>query len=185
VLTLAGGFRRLASLAAAALVLGACSSDGTAQNGDASAPATIRLTSPAFADGSAIPSRFTCDGDDVSPALSWSGGPVAEEYVLIVTDLDAGFIHWVAFGLPGTATGIPEGASPAGAKEGTNDFGKRGYGGPCPPPGSGPHRYRFVLYALAEAPKDGISEGASGDEVRDAIRCCVAARGILTGTYPR
>ncbi|HYT79597.1 MAG TPA: YbhB/YbcL family Raf kinase inhibitor-like protein [Actinomycetota bacterium] len=179
------GLWRLACLVAGVLVLGACSSGGKPQNPDVPAAASIRLTSSAFAAGSSIPSRFTCDGDDVSPDLSWSGGPVAEEYVLIVTDLDAGFIHWVAFALPGAATGIPEGSLPPAAKEGTNDFGKRGYRGPCPPSGSGPHRYRFVLYALAEPTKDAIREGASGDEVLDAIRCCVAARGILTGTYSR
>jgi hypothetical protein len=137
---------------AAVLVLGACSAGGTPKAPEVSIAATIRLTSTAFVDGSAIPNRFTCDGDDVSPALSWSGGPAAKEYALIVTDLDAGFIHWVAFGLPGTATSIPEGSVPPGAMEGTNDFGKKGYGGPCPPRGSGPHRYRFVLYALAAPP---------------------------------
>src|SRR6266542_2686441 len=99
----------------------------------------IHLTSPAFADRETIPERFTCDGDDISPPLEWSGIPdAAAELALLVEDPDAPgatFVHWVLFGLDPTTDGLAEGSVPPEAKNGLTSFGKTGYGGPCPPRG--------------------------------------------------
>jgi hypothetical protein len=112
-------------------------------------PAGSTFGSPAFAPGSPIPERFTCDGEDVSPPLEWSDG--AAEYAVVVTDPDAGgFVHWIVTGIPAGTTGLPEGASAAdGLIEGTNGFGRDRWDGPCPPPGK-PHAYEFRLYRLPE-----------------------------------
>lgn len=120
---------------------------------------TLKLTSSAFPDGGAIPAKYTCDGEDISPPLAWTGVPDrALSLALIVDDPDAPdpaapkarFVHWVLYNIPPDARGLPEGANrsklPAGSQEGSNDFKKRGYGGPCPPIGR--HRYFFKLYAL-------------------------------------
>ncbi|MGF6919650.1 YbhB/YbcL family Raf kinase inhibitor-like protein [Paraburkholderia sp. 40] len=117
------------------------------------------LTSQAFQEGSEIPRRYTCTGADVSPPLSWSGVPAnAKSLVLIVDDPDAPdpaaprmtWVHWVLYNIPTTAPGVQEGvtsgALPAGTLEGTNDFHRTTYGGPCPP--TGRHRYFHKLYAL-------------------------------------
>jgi Raf kinase inhibitor-like YbhB/YbcL family protein len=146
----------------------------------------FRLTSPAFAEGGAIPSRYTCDGRDVSPPLAWSGAPDGTvSLALIVDDPDArGFVHWVAFGIDGAPSGtIPEGiSSAAGAPaQGRNDFGRTGYGGPCPP--SGRHRYDFTLVALDAIPA--LSGSPSAAQVRSAMSGHVLAETTLRGTYRR
>ncbi len=111
----------------------------------------MRLTSAAFPDGGAIPARYGCDGRNVSPPLEWSGAPPdAKAFALLVTDPDAhGFVHWAAFDIPSSSVGLLEGASGTGAagREGRNDFGRQGWGGPCPP--SGTHHYVFDLCALS------------------------------------
>jgi len=124
---------------------------------------TLTITSTAFSDGGSIPARYTCDGEETSPPLEWSGVPDrAMSLALVVDDPDAPdpaapkrrFVHWVLYNIPPDARGLSEGASrggkgsklPAGAREGSNDFNKSGYGGPCPPIGR--HRYFFKLYAL-------------------------------------
>ncbi|MCX7722324.1 MAG: YbhB/YbcL family Raf kinase inhibitor-like protein, partial [Verrucomicrobiae bacterium] len=116
----------------------------------------IQVTSPAFQDGKPIPSKYTCDGEDVSPPLNWTNvPPEAKSLVLISDDPDAPvgtWVHWVLYDLPPTTAGLSEGVPksselPNGAKQGINDFRRIGYGGPCPPPGK-PHRYYFKLYAL-------------------------------------
>ena len=124
----------------------------TPMSTDTPMPALFRLTSPAFADGASIPSRYSCDGRDVSPPLAWSGVPAgAKALLLTVTDPDArGFVHWVAWDLAPDLGSLAEGASgalPDAAREGRNDFGRAGWGGPCPP--SGTHRYMFTLTALS------------------------------------
>ena len=112
----------------------------------------LQLTSPAFENGSAIPQKYTCDGEDVSPALRWEGAPAGtQSYVLICDDPDAPmgiWDHWVLFNIPASAAGLPENsrALPLGTREGKNSWGKTGYGGPCPPDRE--HRYFFKLYAL-------------------------------------
>jgi Raf kinase inhibitor-like YbhB/YbcL family protein len=110
------------------------------------------LTSTAFAADGEIPTRFTCDGEDVSPDLSWAGAPAGTAaFALLVDDPDAGgFVHWIAYNLTGSETGaLTQGvsSSPDAPPQGTNGFGSIGWGGPCPP--SGAHRYVFTLTALA------------------------------------
>jgi Raf kinase inhibitor-like YbhB/YbcL family protein len=155
------------------------------------APATISLTSPAFAEGTAIPRRFTCDGEDLSPPLTWSEPPEGTRaFALVVDDPDAPggtFTHWLVYDLPADARSLPEGVPaeselPGGGRQGENDFGRTGYGGPCPPRGE-QHRYRFAVYAL-DAPL-GLPPGAGRGEVLEAIAGHALARGMLTGTYRR
>src|SRR5207247_1943506 len=114
-------------------------------------PGPFTLSSTAFDDGGAIPRRYTCDGDNASPDLAWSGAPEdTKVFVLIVVDPDAhDFVHWLVYDMEGAPNGtlpMAIGSSPDAPPQGTNSFGKRGYGGPCPP--SGTHHYRFTLSAL-------------------------------------
>lgn len=152
---------------------------------------TLSLSSPVFQDGENIPSKYTCDGQDTSPPLVW-GEPASgtRAFALIMDDLDApsgAFTHWVLFNWPADsselAEAIPTEDQPAnGALQGKNDFGRIGYGGPCPPPGPA-HRYRFRLYALDE-PLD-LTAGASKKQVLDAMDGHILAQGQLIGTYQR
>jgi Raf kinase inhibitor-like YbhB/YbcL family protein len=140
------------------------------------------LTSPAFAEGGAIPSEHSCDGGDKPIPLAWSGVPDGTaELALIMDDPDArGFVHWVVVGIPASSGGLDNGALPAGAREGQTGFGV-GYGGPCPP--SGTHNYSFNLYALS-APL-GAGDSPSADQVRAAAADKTLAEAHLTGTYAR
>ena len=147
---------------------------------------TFALTSPAFDDGEAIPRTFTCDGEDVSPPLEWSGAPdKTAALALIVDDIDAhGFVHWVVFDMVGSQTGgLPEGvsASPDAPPQGTNSFPRTGWGGPCPPSGS--HRYRYSLYALDDVL--GLAETPTADELRAAMQNHVVGEAELNATYTR
>jgi Raf kinase inhibitor-like YbhB/YbcL family protein len=149
-------------------------------------PTPFALTSPAFHEGAAIPSRSTCDGADVSPELRWAGAPAGtQSLALIVTDPDAhDFLHWLAFDITGVPDGnLPEGvpASASTPAQGLNGFGKRGYGGPCPP--SGEHRYRFTLSALDRTL--GLGGTPHLGEVEAAMKGHVLAEVTLTGTYRR
>lgn len=155
------------------------------------APATIELMSEVFVNNGRIPERYTCDGGNVSPPLSWEGVPAeAKSLVLIVVDPDAPggeFTHWVLYDVPPDLSGLPEGVPAAGEVEGigvqgVNDFGRLGYGGPCPPPGKA-HRYFFRLYALDV--KLGLAPGASRSDVEDAMSGHVLAVGELVGLYER
>ena len=145
---------------------------------------TLVLVSSAFLAGASIPVEFTCDGRNQPPPLSWSGAPEGTRtFALIVDDPDAPsgtFVHWVLFNIPGTATAPPQGAG--SAVQGRNDFGKTGYGGPCPPPGK-PHRYFFKLHAL-----DGplaLKAGATKADVERAMQGHVLATAELVGSYLR
>lgn len=149
------------------------------------------LTSTAFKEGGDIPVKYTCDGEDVSPPLSWSALPEgAGSLALIVDDPDAPggtFTHWVLFNLPADTWALPEGVSKrkvldSGALQGVNDFGRMGYGGPCPPPGRA-HTYRFHLYAL-DMELD-LPAGATKGEVMKALKGHVLADGVLKGKYRR
>jgi Raf kinase inhibitor-like YbhB/YbcL family protein len=147
---------------------------------------TFQLTSPAFEAGAAIPQKFSCDGEDVSPALEWSGAPDdTTAMALIVDDPDArGFIHWVVFDMVGSQTGgLAEGisSSPDAPTQGTNDFGRIGWGGPCPP--SGTHRYRFTLYALDALL--GLTGTPTAADVRASMEGHTVGQAELTGTYTR
>ncbi|HEX9410979.1 MAG TPA: YbhB/YbcL family Raf kinase inhibitor-like protein [Actinomycetota bacterium] len=166
----------------------ACSTGSTSQLPRVSQTDSIQLASPAFGAGSAIPTRYTCDGQDVSPPLSWTGGPPAEEYALIVTDPDARggeFVHWIVYAIPASANSFEEDAIPGGAVEGTNGFSKSGYGGPCPPRGDPAHGYVFTVYGLRTAQGGSIPAGASLDQVLNVIRCCIQSKGMLVGSYGR
>jgi Raf kinase inhibitor-like YbhB/YbcL family protein len=146
---------------------------------------SITVTSPAFRDGGSIPKRFTCDGDGRSPPLRWSGVPGgAREQALVVEDRDADrFVHWTVLRIPAHARAIAEGRVPAGAIETENSFGKRGWGGPCPPEGDEPHRYVFAVYTSdARLPLD---RDSSPDDVRAALSDHAIARGTLTGRFGR
>jgi hypothetical protein len=117
----------------------------------------MEIRSSAFSEGDTVPVRFTCDGDDVSPPLGWSDLPeAAAELRLSVMDPDAPggtFTHWLVTGIDPTAAEVAEGAVPQGGSEQPNSFGEARYGGPCPPPGRGAHRYVFTIEALDAAGK--------------------------------
>jgi hypothetical protein len=150
----------------------------------------IEITSTAFANEGMIPRRFTCDGEDISPPLSWKGMPGGtKSLALIADDPDAPrktWVHWVVYNLPAESGGLPENVPPEntladGGRQGTSDFGRIGYGGPCPP--SGTHRYFFKLYALdAEL---GLAPGATKEELLQAIAGHVLAEAQVMGRYRR
>lgn len=151
----------------------------------------FKLNSHSFSDGTDIPKKYTCDGDDVSPELHWTDQPsAAKSFALIVDDPDAPagtWVHWVLFDLPGDAHDLPEGAGksaplPSGAQQGTNDFKKTQYGGPCPPPGK-LHRYVFKLYALDS--RLSLKPSATKGEVEKAMQGHILGQGELTGRYHR
>ena len=149
-------------------------------------PDQLALSSPEFDEGGAIPRRFTCDADDVSPPLSWSGAPAGTvTLALVMDDPDArGFVHWVVYNIDASATGsLPAGWSgtPDAAPQGVNGFGKPGYGGPCPP--SGTHRYAFRLLALDQVLD--LAAGPKAQSVLDAAAGHTLAEATLTGTYRR
>ena len=150
----------------------------------------MQLTSAAFAEGAAIPNKYTCEGQDVSPPLSWSGLPGgARSLALIVDDPDAPdpaaprmtWVHWVLYNLPPQSQGLPEGAASlsAGTKQGRSDFGRTGYGGPCPPVGR--HRYFHKLYALDTVLPD-LREPTKA-QLELAMKGHVLAQAQLIGTY--
>lgn len=154
----------------------------------------LSLTSSMFAHGGAIPRRYTCDGDDVSPPLAWTGVPDGtRSLALIVDDPDAPdprapkmtWVHWVLYDLPPETTGLPEGVAsrdlPAGTREGVNDWKRTGYGGPCPPRGR--HRYFHKLYALDAALGD--LGKITKSRLEAAMQGHVLAQTELVGTYER
>lgn len=152
---------------------------------------SFEITSSAFGEGASIPVRHTCQGEDLSPPLAWSDVPAeAKSLALICEDPDAPmgtWVHWVvydiALGFSGFTEGVPTSeVTPNGAKQGKNNFGRIGYGGPCPPPG-GPHRYFFKLYALDIEP--GLPVGATKDDLLRAIEGHVVAECRLMGRYER
>lgn len=151
----------------------------------------FELTSPAFPPGGAIPQAHTCDGADRSPPLRWSGAPAdTKSFALVLDDPDAPagiWVHWVLYGVAGTARELPPGVAPrervAGVGvQGVNDFGNVGYGGPCPPRGPA-HRYSFTLYALDADP--GLPPGRTKAQLERAIRGHILGRAELTGLYER
>jgi Raf kinase inhibitor-like YbhB/YbcL family protein len=154
---------------------------------------SLTVTSSAFEQGGSIPSRYTCEGDDTSPPLSWSGAPSGTKtFAIILDDPDAPdpekpqrvYVHWVVYNVPSSSTSLPENASkklPLGAATGRNDWDKTEYGGPCPPIGR--HRYFHKVYALdshltfvAPPTKNDLLKGMEGH---------VLARGELMGTYQK
>ena len=149
------------------------------------AASEISLSSVAFRAGEKIPDQFTCKGANVNPALQFPGVPAqATSLVLIVEDPDSPnslFTHWLVWNIDPTTRQIAEKTSPAGAVQGTNDFGKTGYGGPCPP--SGTHRYFFRLFALDQ--KLDLKSGAKRKDVDKAMAGHILARGEVMGRSTR
>ena len=157
---------------------------------------SLTVRSDAFSDGHAIPVRHTEDGDDLSPALSWTGTPKGTvEFALIVDDPDAPrpepWVHWIVGKIPGDATALPQGfrnenapaGAPAGLVYGRNTWGTVGYRGPAPPKGHGTHHYHFKLYAL-DAPLT-MAAGTDKDALLQAMSGHVLGHGELVGTYQR
>src|SRR5262252_2466157 len=152
----------------------------------------MQFRSSAFDDGAAIPRRFTCEGGDVSPPLNWGDPPAAtRSFVVLCDDPDAPagtWHHWAAYDIPAERAGLPEDAARHGGKEGfmqaLNDFGRSGYGGPCPPRSHGPHHYHFRLLALSVGQ---ISAGKNPlcNEVEREARRRVITTATLVGIYER
>jgi Raf kinase inhibitor-like YbhB/YbcL family protein len=152
---------------------------------------TISIKSDAFAEGERIPTKYTCSGEDISPALSWGNPPAGtESLALICDDPDCPtglFTHWMLVNIPPDRRGLPEGVkkSPAledGSIHGANSFGKLGYNGPCPPPGK-PHRYYYHIYALDIQLK--LRSPADRRAVDAAMKGHVLATGEYMGVFSR
>jgi Raf kinase inhibitor-like YbhB/YbcL family protein len=150
----------------------------------------IKITSSAFEDGGLIPAKYTCDGADVSPPLQWDAVPEGTKSIaLICDDPDAPmgtWVHWVIFGLPADIRELaedvpPDKTLPNGARQGTSDFGRIGYGGPCPP--SGTHRYFFKIYALDR--ELDLPAGARKRDLLKAMEGHIVGQGELIGKYKR
>ncbi|HJZ49091.1 MAG TPA: YbhB/YbcL family Raf kinase inhibitor-like protein [Roseiflexaceae bacterium] len=177
------GIRRIGLLVLALACLAACGP--TAQAPEGGTVMTFTLTSAGFAEGAAIPAKYTCDGQNIAPPLRWEGPPDARSFVLIVDDPDAPggtFTHWVLYDIPGAQRELPEGIANIGAP-GMNDFSRAGYGGPCPPPGSA-HRYVFTLAALDVATLN-LPPKAARKQVEAAMRGHVIGQARLMGRYQR
>ena len=146
---------------------------------------SLTVSSSAFIDGGEIPIQYTCDGENISPPLSWSGVPVdAQSLAMIADDPDAPvgtFVHWVLYDLPPDVNSLSEGIVGVGT-EGVNSFGETGYGAPCPPKGS-THRYFFKLYAL-DKPLN-LDSGATKDDVEQSMKGHILVQGELMGKYGR
>jgi Raf kinase inhibitor-like YbhB/YbcL family protein len=152
---------------------------------------SFQISSTAFSNGETIPKKFTCDGPDVSPQLSWKEAPAAaRSFALIMDDPDAPagtWVHWVLYNLPANTSQLPEGLEKqeqlaTGALQGRNDFRKIGYGGPCPPPGT-PHRYYFKLYALDT--KLNLKAGATKADLERSMKGHILGEAELMGRYGR
>lgn len=172
-----------------AVLITACSQQSSAPTRERKL--TVRLSSPAFTEGASIPAKYTCDGENISPPLTWSNPPQStKSLALIGDDPDAPlgtWVHWVVYGISPSVTELAERVPtteilPNGARQGTTDFKRIGYGGPCPPAGK-PHRYFFKLYALdAEL---ALKPGAIKKDLVDAMAGHILAEGQLIGTYQR
>jgi Raf kinase inhibitor-like YbhB/YbcL family protein len=176
-----------ALLTTAAALTGCRSGDptGTAETG-----ASLTLSTTSFQDG-IIPKQFTCDGADTSPQLAWTAPPPAtKSFALIVTDPDAPvgpFVHWVLYNIPATRRDLSAGLPQQDrledfSRQGRNDFGKTGYGGPCPP-GASSHHYIFSLYALDTVPN--LPSGITGKQLEEALKGHILARGQLIARFSR
>ena len=150
----------------------------------------IKVTSSAFAEGGLIPAKYTCDGSDISPPLQWEAVPEGTKSIALISDdPDAPmgtWVHWVLFNLPAESKGLEENIPqdktlPNGARQGLTDFGRIGYGGPCPP--SGTHRYFFKIYALDT--KLDLAAGAKKSELLKAMEGHILGQGQLIGKYKR
>lgn len=156
--------------------------------GPGAAKTSFELRSPDFEPGGRIPSSFTCEGEDRPPRLAWGDPPPGtRSLALVLSDPDApggSFLHWLVYDLPPDTRSLGGAAPlPAEAREGRNDFGRRGYGGPCPPPGDRPHRYVFKLYALDTQLE--LTPGADGAAFHAAAKGHLLGEASLEGNYGR
>lgn len=172
------------------VALAACGGDDD-DGGENATPEPVGgmvVASDSFQEGSGIPDVYTCVGDDQSPPLSWLDAPAeAVAFAVVMDDLDAGFVHWVMYDIPGDITDLPidlpDGEELAnGAKQGENDFGDVGYGGPCPPEGE-THTYRFRVFALDQ--ETGLDAAMRAEDVEAAIEGHVIETGQITTTAGR
>ncbi len=168
-----------------------CSVSACAQTTGGNISSNLQISSPAFSEGGTIPKKFTCDGPDLSPPLTWKDAPAnAQSFALIMDDPDAPvgtWVHWVLYNLPASTKELPEGIDKteqlsSGALQGRNDFRKIGYGGPCPPPGK-PHRYYFKLYAIDR--KLDLKAGATKAQVEAAMKSHILGQTQIMGRYGR
>lgn len=168
------------------LLAGCGSSDNTVSGEAPNPPQTIELKS-SFANGGSLPSKFTCDGRGVSPALSWKGAPgKTKQYALLVEDPDASggtYVHWSLIDISAAVRSIAQGTTPVGSEQGANSAGRNDYAPPCPPEGDEPHRYVFNIYALDQSIQ--LGQGAAPEIVRQGVRERAIAGGQLTATYSR
>jgi Raf kinase inhibitor-like YbhB/YbcL family protein len=164
----------------------ACSGRGAAPREERALAERIKVSSPAFDAGGAIPQRFTCEGENRSPPLAWSGVAAGTaEVALVVDDPDAPrstYVHWVVTGLDPGRGRLAEGAVPPGARQLPNSGGSAAWTGPCPPGGPA-HHYRFTVYALQRAPE--VAGDADPEAAVQAIEAAATARGRLIGTFGR
>jgi Raf kinase inhibitor-like YbhB/YbcL family protein len=171
-------------LVGALLLVAACGQDSPARH-EPDVPEVVEVSSAAFAEGEPIPTRYTCDGDEVSPPLTWSGvRGDARAVALVVDDPDAPsgtYTHWVVLDISRSTSSAAEGEVPGGGVQAENSAGDAAYAGPCPPEGI--HHYRFTVAALDRP--TGLAEGASLDDALAAVDDHTIARGTLTGTYSR
>ena len=183
---------RVATLGVGLMLLGCSGREGEPIPGQEVTALAIEVTSAAFTEGSRIPVKYTCEGGDTSPPLSWTGVPAGTRSIaLIADDPDAPggtWVHWVYYGIPPNVAELPEGVPtnetlPDKSRQGTSDFESVGYGGPGPPPGHGVHRYYFKVYAL-DTEVD-LGPGATKKDLLARIEGSVLAEGRLIGTYER
>ena len=185
---------RIASLGAAFAILSLSPMHtvfGSSRPTPRGAPMSLTFSSPSFTNGGTIPKKFTCDGADLSPQLSWTEAPAGTKaFALLVDDPDApvgNWNHWTMWNMPATLRGLSEGVSKEtrfsdGTEQGKNDFHKTGYNGPCPPPGK-PHRYFFKLFAL-DAKLD-LKANSGNKDLEAAMKTHILAQSEWMGTYGR
>lgn len=174
------------------MLLAQISGHAGAAMGTGTSEEIMKLESSDFTQGSIIPKRHTCMGENASPHLSWDGAPAGtKSFALIVDDPDApsgAWVHWLLYNVPGERRSLPENIESMpqlddGILQGRNDFGQPGYGGPCPPYGHGPHRYVFKLYALDdELP---LPPGARKGELERAMKGHILAQAETIGRFER
>jgi phosphatidylethanolamine-binding protein (PEBP) family uncharacterized protein len=196
--TLASTFRRIASVTAGLALLVALVACGGHGGSHMTAPQTPKVTtlartipeapaggpltisSPAFPDGAPIPVQYTCRGANIAPPLTWSA-PLGA--ALVVDDLDAPrpYFHWIVVGIPPGPGSTADGQTPAGGSSLPNSAGQAGYGGPCPPAGTGAHHYRFILYQLPATFQ--LPAGLVGAQAVQAITQATSGQAQFTGTF--
>ncbi len=188
--------RQFVSIAPALALIALTSCGGRGKDNrmdhDSTTIAQFTMSSQDIKDGQPIAAVYTCDGADQSPQLSWpEPPPPTKSFALVVDDPDAPhgtFRHWGVFNIPDTQTSIDRGSGNGGSNknftQAVNDFGKPGYGGPCPPKGHGPHRYRFKLYAL-DMERLPLGPDAKVEEVEQMAQLHTIAKAEITATYER